>query len=38
MDGSAIVNLKNSLNRLRQERDEITNDVMEEKNIISGMD
>jgi predicted RNase H-like nuclease (RuvC/YqgF family) len=38
MDGSAIAQLRNSLNRLRAERDELTTDVMEERNIIASME
>jgi hypothetical protein len=38
MDGSSIVHLKNQLAKLKGERDELGSDVMEERNIISGME
>jgi SMC interacting uncharacterized protein involved in chromosome segregation len=38
MDGSAITQLRGSLNRLKQERDELTGDVMDERSIIATME
>ena len=34
MDGQVMVRLKNSLYTLKQERDELSNDVMDERNIL----
>jgi len=38
MDGTVIVQLRTSLNRLRSERDELLTDVMEERGVIGSME
>jgi hypothetical protein len=38
MDGSSLSQLKNQIMRLKQERDELMNDTMEERNIVAGME
>lgn len=38
MDGQVIVQLKTSLSKLKRERDDLTTDVMDERNIINNME